>query len=125
MKHITMKTPIQQLKENYYKMSESEFHYWMSQNIDTLMKEECNIIMKAYDRDVINGIQNWFIRDGERYYELHMEGKSGIREYSSGNKAYTMENTSAEIEVDPDKVVSIPPKLNKGFFLDYSFEDGV
>jgi hypothetical protein len=54
-----MKTPIQQLKENYYKMSESEFHYWMSQNIETLLKEERDIIMKAYNRDVINKKQNW------------------------------------------------------------------
>jgi hypothetical protein len=118
-------TPLQQIKDNYYKMSETQFHYWMSQNIETLMKQERDIIVNAYDREPIDGIQNWFIRDGERYYELHMEGKSGIKEYSSGNKAYTVENTSAEIEVDPDKVVSIPPKLNKGFFLDYSFEEGV
>jgi hypothetical protein len=66
-----MKTPIQQLKENYYKMSESEFHYWMSQNIETLLKEERNIIVKAYNRDVINKKQNWAITDGEKYYNLH------------------------------------------------------
>jgi hypothetical protein len=65
----------------------------MSQNIDTLMKEERNIIMKAYDRDVINGKQNWSIRDGERYYELHMEGKSGIREYNpEPDQNYTFED---------------------------------
>jgi len=66
-----MKTPIQQLKDNYFKMSESEFHYWMSQNIGTLLKEERDIIVKIYDRDVINGKQNWFIEDGEKYYNLH------------------------------------------------------
>ena len=66
-----MKTPIQQLKENYYKMSESEFHYWMSQNIETLLKEERNMIAGAYNRDVINGKQNWSIADGEKYYNLH------------------------------------------------------
>lgn len=82
-KHM-IQTPLQQIKDNYYKMSETQFHYWMSQNIETLMKQERDIIVNAYDREPIDGIQNWFIRDGERYYELHMEGKSGIREYSSG-----------------------------------------
>jgi len=104
-------TPLQQIKDNYYKMSESQFHYWMSQNIETLMKEEREMIVNAYNRDVIGGIQDWSIRDGERYYELHMEGKSGIREYSSGNKAYTVEEEPLKIKVDPDKVISIPPKL--------------
>ena len=75
------------------------------------MKEEREMIVNAYNRDVIGGIQDWSIRDGERYYELHMEGKSGIREYSSGNKAYTVEEEPLKIKVDPDKVISIPPKL--------------
>ena len=66
-----MKTPIQQLTDNYFKMSESEFHYWMSQNIGTLLEKERNIIVKAYNRDVINKKQNWFIENGERYYNLH------------------------------------------------------
>ena len=66
-----MKTPIQQLKDNYFKMSESEFHYWMSQNIGTLLEKERNIIVKVYNRDVINKKQNWFIENGERYYNLH------------------------------------------------------
>ena len=66
-----MKTPIQQLKDNYFKMSESEFHYWMSQNIGMLLEKERNIIVKAYNRDVINKKQNWFIENGERYYNLH------------------------------------------------------
>ena len=35
-----MKTPLQQIKDNYYKMSEIQFHYWMSQNIDKLVQEE-------------------------------------------------------------------------------------
>ena len=69
-----MKTPIQQLKENYYKMSESEFHYWMSQNIETLLEKERNIIAGAYNRDVINRKQNWAIADGEKYYNLHYKG---------------------------------------------------
>jgi hypothetical protein len=86
-------TPLQQIKDNYYKMSETQFHYWMSQNIETLMKQEHDIIVNAYDREPIDGIQNWFIRDGERYYELHMEGKSGIREYNpEPDQNYTFED---------------------------------
>ena len=69
-----MKTPIQQLKDNYYKMSESEFHYWMSQNIETLLEKERDIIVGAYNRDVINKKQNWFIENGEKYYNLHYKG---------------------------------------------------
>ena len=80
-----MKTPIQQLKENYYKMSESEFHYWMSQNIETLLKEERDIIVKAYNRDVINGKQNWSIADGEKYYNLHYKGEDNKENYKSDN----------------------------------------
>ena len=34
-------------------------------------KEE---IVKAYNRDVINKKQNWFIENGERYYNLHYKG---------------------------------------------------
>ena len=28
-------------------------------------------IEEAYDRKVIGDIQNWYIRDGKHYYELH------------------------------------------------------
>jgi hypothetical protein len=76
-------TPLQQIKDNYYKMSETQFHYWMYQNIDKLMKEERNIIMKAYDRDVINGKQNWFISDGEKYYNLHYKEGDNKGKYNS------------------------------------------
>ena len=97
-------TPLQQIKDNYYKMSESQFHYWLSQNIETLMKEEREMIVNAYNRDVIDGIQDWSIRDGERYYELHVEGKSGKGEYnpvktSRENKRTTDENYSFEAGV--------------------------
>ena len=101
-----MKTPIQQLKENYYKMSESEFHYWMSQNIETLLKEERNIIVKAYNRDVINKKQNWFIEDGEKYYNLHYKedqvGESGKEDQ-----------------------VGVSGRENKTTDEEYSFEAGV
>ena len=37
-------------------------------------------ITGAYDRDVINNKQNWSIRNGEKYYKLHYEGKSEMHE---------------------------------------------
>ena len=88
-----MKTPIQQLKENYYKMSESEFHYWMSQNIETLLKEERNMVAGAYNRDVINGKQNWSITDGEKYYNLHYKEEDNKEKYNSEpDQNYTFED---------------------------------
>ena len=92
-------TPLQQIKDNYYKMSETQFHYWMSQNIETLLKEERNMIAGAYNRDVINGKQNWSIADGEKYYNLHYKGDQ-VGESGRGNKSG---------ETSPD----------------YTFEDGV
>jgi len=32
-------------------------------------------IEEAYDRKVIGDIQNWYIRNGKHYYELHYEEK--------------------------------------------------
>lgn len=86
-----MKTPIQQLKDNYFKMSESEFHYWMSRNIETLLEKERDIIIKAYNRDVINKKQNWFIENGERYYNLHYKEEQ-VGESSKGNQDYKFED---------------------------------
>ena len=88
-----IQTPLQQIKDNYYKMSETQFHYWMSQNIETLMKEERNIIMKAYNREPIDGIQNWFISDGEKYYNLHYkEGDNKEKYNSEPDQNYTFED---------------------------------
>ena len=67
-------------------MSESEFHYWMSQNIETLLKEERDMIVGAYNRDVINGKQNWSIADGEKYYNLHYKEEYNPGETGRGNK---------------------------------------
>ena len=100
-----MKTPIQQLKENYYKMSESEFHYWVSQNIETLLEKEHDIIVKAYNRDVINRKQNWFIENGERYYNLHYKGDQVGKENQLGESGREIKSG----ETNPD----------------YKFEDGV
>jgi hypothetical protein len=88
-----IQTPLQQIKDNYYKMSESQFHYWMSQNIETLMKQERDIISNAYDREPIDGIQNWFIRDGERYYELHYSGDNKEKYNSDNNQEERTEKT--------------------------------
>ena len=104
-----MKTPIQQLKENYYKMSESEFHYWMSQNIETLLEKERNMVAGAYNRDVIDGIQDWFVRSGIHYYELHYEGTSRVNEYKS----------------DKEDQVGESGRGNKTTDEEYSFEAGV
>ena len=43
-------------------------------------------IAGAYNRDVINNKQNWFIENGEKYYKLHYEGKSEM------NENYTFED---------------------------------
>ena len=57
-------------------------------------KEE---IVKAYNRDVINKKQNWFIENGERYYNLHYKGDqvgiSGKEEQvGKTNPDYTFED---------------------------------
>lgn len=82
-----MKTPIQQLKDNYYKMSESEFHYWVSRNIETLLEKERDMVVGAYNRDIINKKQNWAIENGERYYNLHYKEEQ-VGESSKGNQNY-------------------------------------
>ena len=43
-------------------------------------------IAGAYDRDVIDNKQNWSIRNGEKYYKLHYEGKIEM------NENYTFED---------------------------------
>ena len=57
-------------------------------------KEE---IVKAYNRDVINKKQNWFIENGERYYNLHYKGDQvGIsdkeEQVGKTNPDYTFED---------------------------------
>jgi hypothetical protein len=86
-----MKTPIQQLKDNYYKMSESEFHYWVSRNIETLLEKERDMVVGAYNRDIINKKQNWAIENGERYYNLHYKEEQ-VGESSKGNQNYKFED---------------------------------
>jgi hypothetical protein len=92
----------------------------MSQNIETLLKEERNIIVKAYNRDVINKKQNWAIADGEKYYNLHYKGDNK-EEYNS-DKEDQVGETDRKIKIDPDKVIKVKPKLMND---DYLFETGV
>jgi len=56
---------------------------------------EKNQIIGAYDREVIDGIQNWFIKDGTKYYELHYEGKNKIEEYNNSGET-SRENKTDE-----------------------------
>ena len=51
-------------------------------------KEQIEI---AYDRKVINGKQNWFIGNGERYYNLHYMGNKK-ESNPEPNQNYTFED---------------------------------
>lgn len=46
---ITNKTPLQQIKSNYYKMDETQFHNWIAQNLDKLLMEEKCLVIKGYE----------------------------------------------------------------------------
>ena len=48
-------------------------------------------IIGAYDRDVIGGIQNWFIGNGEKYYNLHYMGNKE-EPNPKPNQNYTFED---------------------------------
>ena len=37
---MNKQTPLQQIKDNYYKMNENQFHSWVAQNRDRLVQEE-------------------------------------------------------------------------------------
>jgi hypothetical protein len=52
-------------------------------------------IIGAYNREVIDGIQNWFIKDGTKYYKLHYEGKNKIEEYNNSGET-SRENKTDE-----------------------------
>ena len=45
---ITNKTPLQQIKSNYYKMDETQFHNWIAQNLDKLLMEEKCLVIEGY-----------------------------------------------------------------------------
>ena len=63
----------------HIKASRNDTQYWNdSMLVDWLLEQEDRLkakhkeeIVKAYNRDVINKKQNWFIENGERYYNLH------------------------------------------------------
>jgi hypothetical protein len=56
------------------------------------MKQERDIIANAYDREPIDGIQNWFIRDGERYYNLHYSGDNKGKHNPEPDQNYKFED---------------------------------
>ena len=43
------KTPMQQLKSNYYKMDEIQFSFWIAQNLDRLLMEEKCLVIEGYE----------------------------------------------------------------------------
>ena len=43
------KTPMQQLKDNYYKMDEMQFSFWIAQNMDRLLMEEKCLVIEGYE----------------------------------------------------------------------------
>ena len=43
------KTPMQQLKDNYYKMDEMQFSFWVAQNMDRLLMEEKCLVIEGYE----------------------------------------------------------------------------
>ena len=48
---MNKQTPLQQIKNNYYKMSETQFHTWLAQNIDRLAQEEKLTVIESYEKD--------------------------------------------------------------------------
>jgi hypothetical protein len=64
------KTAVNQIKESYYKMSETEFHYWISQNFDRLLKEERDMLIKSCTK------HNWATQIKEPYCKIkYMSGE--------------------------------------------------
>jgi hypothetical protein len=90
-----MKTPLQQIKDNYYKMSESQFHYWMSQNIDKLVQEEKVTVVEAYEKGHTDREDN--------LYKLRVYLNTLYGEQGKENKTV----------VEKDKVIRVAPKLGE------------
>ena len=74
---MSKQTAVEWLVEEIHKNGE-EIHKngnWIPTHmIDQAKQMEREQIIGAYDRDVIGGIQNWFIGNGEKYYNLHYMG---------------------------------------------------
>jgi len=70
---------------------DQNFDYVADTIIEQAKQMEKEQIEIAYDRKVINGKQNWFIGNGERYYNLHYMGN---KEESNPepNQNYTFED---------------------------------
>ena len=54
------KTPMQQLKDNYYKMDEMQFSFWVAQNMDRLLMEEKCLIIEGYEAGHTHRESNMF-----------------------------------------------------------------
>jgi len=96
---MSKQTPLQQIKDNYYKMSESQFHYWMSQNIDKLVQEEKVTVVEAYEKGHTDREDNLY----------------KLRVYL--NTLYGEQGRENKIVVEEDKVIKVKPK--QGEWGDY------
>ena len=54
------KTPMQQLKSNYYKMDEMQFSFWVAQNMDRLLMEEKCLVIEGYEAGHTHRESNMF-----------------------------------------------------------------
>ena len=54
------KTPMQQLKDSYYKMGEIQFSFWVAQNMDRLLMEEKCLIIEGYEAGHTHRENNMF-----------------------------------------------------------------
>ena len=54
------KTPMQQLKDSYYKMGEIQFSFWVAQNMDRLLMEEKCLVIEGYEAGHAHRESNMF-----------------------------------------------------------------
>lgn len=82
-KQSSLEWLIEQLKERGY--AEDFSTHLLFEQAKTMHQQE---IEEAYDRKVIGDIQNWYIRNGKHYYELHYEGeqKEQVEGMDRGNR---------------------------------------
>ena len=51
---------MQQLKDNYYKMNEIQFSFWVAQNMDRLLMEEKCLVIEGYEAGHTHRESNMF-----------------------------------------------------------------
>lgn len=93
---MNKQTPLQQIKTNYYKMSENQFHSWMAQNIDRLVQEEKVTVVESYEKGHTDREDN--------LYKLRVYLDTLYGEQGRENKT---------IVVDKDKVIQVDPKQDE------------